>query len=542
MARMLRSRSTWQASRTRLRWQWRRIERALPESARRGMPWGTSLLAHALLLFVMAVFIRYVNHTEETELSISTSLGQLADDVTSLTPGDQAGDPFTTLQSDEPPSLPRDLTKLDDTVIAVAELPPSVRLGPVLDLTPDSILSDAGSNAAGAVFASSSPPGLSSPFTGRSGAEKARLIRREGGTLESEKAVERGLEWIARHQRPDGGWGLDTRAMCSDPPCPERESMGSDTAATGLALLPLLGAGHTHTKAGRYQQTIARGLAWLLNAQQPDGLLFLGESQHAAMYSHAIATMAICEAYALTQDKRLRAPAQRAVGYMTRVQHVQGGWRYAPMTEGDTSVHGWMLFALRSADIGKIGVPRRTIRQAARFLDKVSTDKSRSTYAYMPGHGTSHTMTAEALVCRQILGWRRDFPPLLQGAAIVAAHLEQSEERNIYYWYYGTQLLHNMRDKTWPRWNEKMRESLIATQVQGLGCDRGSWDSMTPSPDAWGKRAGRLYTTSLSLLTLEVYYRYLPLYRDQGGPIEGGDDDALADASEPAATPEVDSP
>src|SRR5262249_10465004 len=91
--------------------------------------------------------------------------------------------------------------------------------------------------------------------------------------------------------------------------------------------------------------------------------------------------------------------------------------------------------------------------------------------------------------------------------------LKESTNRNIYYWYYATQLLHNMRNKEWPRWNVKLREALIRTQVTGVGCDRGSWDPFNPQPDEWGQKAGRLYETALTILTLEVYYRYLPLYR-----------------------------
>jgi hypothetical protein len=149
-------------------------------------------------------------------------------------------------------------------------------------------------------------------------------------------------------------------------------------------------------------------------------------------------------------------------------------------------------------------------------------------------------MTAEALVCRQLLGWRRESPGLLQGSAYIADDLANSSERNIYYWYYATQLLHNMRDKHWKEWNQTMREGLIATQVKGNGCASGSWDPQDPAPDTWGSRAGRLFTTSLSLLTLEVYYRYLPLYRDQGGAIEGDAED-LAVENE-ASDVEADAP
>jgi len=145
-------------------------------------------------------------------------------------------------------------------------------------------------------------------------------------------------------------------------------------------------------------------------------------------------------------------------------------------------------------------------------------------------------MTAEALLSRQYLGWPRDYPPLIKGASQVARHLEVSADRNIYYWYYATQLLHNMQNKDWEKWNVRVREGLIKMQVGGIGCDRGSWDPIHPQPDKWASgplSAGRLYLTSLSLLTLEVYYRYLPLYR----PSDEDADPKAANAGEPAEAP-----
>jgi hypothetical protein len=190
-----------------------------------------------------------------------------------------------------------------------------------------------------------------------------------------------------------------------------------------------------------------------------------------------------------------------------------GGWRYRPGDTGDTSVLGWQMFALRSARLAGLQVPRNVLKGCKVFLDDAATDSSKVTYAYQPGRGGSYVMTAEALLARQYLGWPRDFPPLVKGVAHVAQHLKESPERNIYYWYYATQLLHNMQNKEWPRWNNKLREALVRTQMTGPGCDRGSWDPFVPQTDTWGRSAGRLYETALSLLTLEVYYRYLPLYR-----------------------------
>ena len=130
-------------------------------------------------------------------------------------------------------------------------------------------------------------------------------------------------------------------------------------------------------------------------------------------------------------------------------------------------------------------------------------------------------MINEAILTRQYLGWPRDFPPLLKGVAHVVVDLEHSTERNIYYWYYATQLLHNMQNLAWKEWNPRIRNGLISMQVTTSGCARGSWDPNKPQRDRWGGEAGRHYTTAVSLLTLEVYYRYLPLYRAKDQMLPG---------------------
>ena len=339
----------------RARWLWRKIERQLPTWLSRSLPWGSSLLVHAVALFFMAVVIRFVNEADLKKPAGFDTVGQLQEDVTSSKDSDQSGDSFTSIASDEPPSMPKDLTKIDETVTAVAELPDTVQLGPELNLEPSiepgEIQRELAESGAGLTSVAGVGQGkgttMTAPMLGRSGAERANLVRREGGSVESEKAVERGLDFLARHQREDGGWSLDTTVACSPPGCPKRPAMESDVAATGLALLPMLGAGNTHTQKGRYQLTVRRGLGWLLEAQQEDGMMFTGGQGNAMMYSHCIATLVLCESYALTRDRSLRLPAEKAVGFIIRAQHAGGGWRYRPMEEGDTCVFGWAIFALK---------------------------------------------------------------------------------------------------------------------------------------------------------------------------------------------------
>lgn len=476
--------------------------------------WGTSILLHAAGLLLLALYF-YAHTGGPADREIQAAIpSQLTEDLLSLTASDHAGDPFTTLKTDEIPSLSLEPAPPDVKTTNQPALPTLSQFTPELmapDLATEQVrVPGKGKGMAMALHVE----GLSAPFSGRQGMARAKLVRREGGTVRSEKAVEDGLDWLVRHQRPDGSWALNFHGQCQGAGCPEQFCLESETAATGLALLPLLGAGHIHTVKTRYQANVRKGLEWLVEHQQTSGELYINGGGTARMYSHAIAAMALCEAYGISGEPKLRRPAQRALNFIVAAQNLQdGGWRYAPGQAGDTSVFGWQMFALRSARLAGLQVPRNVAKGCRLFLDLAAVDESRTMYAYQPGRGASPVMTAEALLTRQYLGWPRDFPPLIKGASHVAADLEQSAERNIYYWYYATQLLHNMKSKEWPRWNSRVRDGLIAMQVTGNGCDRGSWDPFTPEPDRWGRTAGRHFVTALSLLTLEVYYRYLPLYQ-----------------------------
>ena len=497
--------------------------------------WGGSVLLHAVLLLILALIL-YASGRDRKGDGRGQFAGQLLEDLTSLVPSDHAGDPFTTLKSEEPPSLSLEPPKADETAINQPMLPDLARFtpdlaGPELTRTPDfaasvdsaknprlKLAKEGAARSLSTVVSGLHAEDLTAPFSGRDVAARARLVRREGGTVKSEAAVEAGLNWIARHQKTDGGWALNYHGQCQGG-CPPETCIESETAATGLALLPLLGAGHTHTAKSRYQTNIRGGLNWLVTHQQPNGDLYVGGSSIMAhLYSHAIGTMALCEAYGLTKDATLRAPAQYAINFIEQSQSADGGWRYAPGQAGDTSVFGWQMFALRSARLSGLKVSKTVLRGCRNYLDAAAADQKKITYSYLPGRPLTPVMTAEALLSRQYLGWQRDYPPLVKGAGMVAVHLEESNERNIYYWYYATQLLHNMQNKDWERWNVKVRDGLVSMQTGGDGCDRGSWHPNSPQPDVWASSAGRagagrLFLTALSTLTLEVYYRFLPLYQ-----------------------------
>jgi hypothetical protein len=349
---------------------------------------------------------------------------------------------------------------------------------------------------------------ISAALAARDPRIRVEMVRREGGTTLTEAAVSRGLRWIAKQQLEDGSWSLRGHDGGA--------GLESRASATGMALLAFLGAGQTHL-VGHYQGEVSLGLRWLLDHQGEDGDLRAGSDHQAGMYAHGQAAIALCEAFALTGDEKLRGPAEKAIRYIASAQYSDGGWRYSPEEPlnppgGDTSVVGWQLMALQSARAARLDVPDYTLELANQFLDRVEHDGG-ATYSYRPEEQPTATMTAEALLCRMYLGWKRETPGIRDGVRYLAEqNLPDANNWNIYYWYYGTLTMHNFNDADFDTWHRKMRKILIESQST-KGCSEGSWDPVHPSVDTWGEQGGRLMMTSLNTLTLEVYYRCMPLFQ-----------------------------
>jgi len=353
---------------------------------------------------------------------------------------------------------------------------------------------------------------ISPAFSMRKENIRQKVTETLGGSDQSEKAVEAGLQWLARHQHTDGRWSIHQfQLQCRDHQCTGHGSFDSDTAATGLALLAFYGAGYTQQE-GRHQESVARGLRWLVDQQKPDGDLFSGKVEFVWLYSHGMAAIVLCEAYGMTKDANLRDPAEKALQFIIDSQHTDfGGWRYRPRFESDTSVSGWQVMALKSGEMAGLRVPQTVYDGVGNWLDSVESKKSPGHFAYHPTKPASLAMTAEGLLMRQYLGSRRDDAKLKAGADYLQQHLPQLESRDVYYWYYATQVMFHMQGEYWENWNDSLRDQLVNTQLKEGG-PAGSWSPDRPTRDKWDTAGGRLYVTCLNLLMLEVYYRHLPLY------------------------------
>ena len=360
-------------------------------------------------------------------------------------------------------------------------------------------------------------------LSGRGKDARSQLAKANGASGESEESVDLALEWIVKHQLPNGSWSFDH----TEGPGNFRQTAGAGTkseakiGATAMALLPLLGAGHTHI-SGEYQEAVKKGFEFLKKAGQRRGKYGISYSEPGGdLYSHGLATIALCECHAMTYDRELEPYAQGAIDFTTYAQDPRGGgWRYKPQERGDTSAVGWQLMALKSAKISHLETKPRTWKLANAFLDSVS-DSRGAEYGYLskPGRRGSPTLTSIGLLCRMYLGWKQDRPGLVDGMDRIAQEGPDTEYGiNMYYNYYATQAMsHMFKGKPeWTKWNIEMRDFLVSTQRRE-GDERGSWHFATQNPNKqtannWSKRGGRLYDTALSCMTLEVYYRFLPIY------------------------------
>ena len=468
--------------------------------------WLISAIFHAILLLIFGLLA--VPGSGQPTITITTT----------LSPEDREGeeliweaDPLVAWEMPDP--VPP--TALE--VAAVEELMGNVDLPlpPADPPAPNAPLgAETSSNQPQVLPPAMQPGGL---LSGRNPNFRRTLALERGGSEETEAAVALGLAWLARHQNANGSWSLDKFHMAPKATSGAVDGLGSvysDTAATAMALMAFLGAGQTH-KQGQYQDVVRAGLRWLVYNQGPDGDLRGPGSGR--MYAHGMASIVLCEAFAMTGDDNLRVPAQRAIDFIVRAQHPAGGWRYEPGQAGDTSIVGWQLMALQSGRLHyHLHVPDNTLRLAENFLDSVKCDYSGATYGYMPGHSASPAMTAEALLCRLYLGWPPNHRAIRAGVQwLLSEHLPSLRHPDIYYWYYGTQVMHHVGGQAFRKWNYAMRPILLELQEKS-GRNAGSW----PPLGAWSSQGGRIFMTSLAICILEVYYRHMPLNRAEAIEID----------------------
>jgi hypothetical protein len=362
-----------------------------------------------------------------------------------------------------------------------------------------------------------------------------------GGGSKTEAAVQAGLAWLRDHQSPEGYWDAD-EFMNYDRYPEKAASTGAgspshDVGLTGLALLAFLGNNHT-TQSGEYRKQVSDGINWLTSVQDKSSGLYGEEVGNATLYNHAIATMAVGEAQYMVRSPVRARQLQKSASLILNAQNPYNAWRYTlePNGDNDTSITGWMVFALKTADEAGAKIPNDTFRGALEFFDTM-TDKSTGRTGYAMGDGGgpggrpsrvkiylerfppehSEALTAVALLCQEFLTdttevrrWsdHENYELLKKQADLIAACPPVWDEEggtcDMYYWYYATFAMNQWGGSHWKSWKKAIERAVLPNQHQGKDNLTGSWDPVGP----WGEDGGRVYSTAICTLILEVYYRY----------------------------------
>jgi hypothetical protein len=455
------------------------------------------------------------------------------------------GDRDLEAEEEGPPvelEVPTDAAEASDDVNQMQEMLAVTQLADV-DLSPETLNIKFDTGVGEAVAAEEAKGGgMTSSGAATAGAMGARskAIGMFGGTPSSEAAVEAALDWLARHQAEDGGWGFN-HSFTPGCTCANSGTSEGRTGATGAALLTYFGAGYTFADGPR-AETIRRALQFLLKSLNinPAGYADLkgGDEGNGGIYQHGLATAALCEALAvdrvlmrmIQKDKTVRFidPAgneikykdlknlgevlqnacQLTVNYLAFHQDPKGGgWGYQPKSAGDTSILGWQVMALISGRSEKVVAPSATWNGINSYLNAV---KSNSGYAYRTGQAPKKSTTAIGVLCRMYTGASRS--KALKESVIYLGNQGPSLGE-MYYNYYATQAMFAWGDdkkeggeKLWTQWNDKTRDMLVKLQAKD-GHQQGSWIS------TGHQEGGRHFATCLAAMTLEIYYRKLPVYQ-----------------------------
>jgi len=454
-------------------------QRWLPLTLRETPSWLISLTVHVAIILLLAL----IPLSDKIRTSIAFYAG--------MSEAQDVGEEMTVFET------PADSSELEASQALAAMPDLSLNELVVPDFTPSITRSDL-----------LVPVSLTNGLRGRTGPMKDALLRAYGGTQGTEDAVEAGLKWLARNQRSDGSWSLVG-------PYNDGGVTENKPAATAMALLAFMGAGNTH-QSGAYQENVLKGIGMVKKFQDKEGFFAEQSVGNQRTYGQAQCTIAICELYGMTGDPELREIAQKAVRYAEKAQGKNGGWRYAPRENGDTSVTGWYVMALISARMAGLDVDSEVLEKVQAFLDtvqrygrttQVNPDGER--YAYQSYSIATPSMTAEGMLCRLYLGWNTKDPRIESGSEFLCSQPISADKGRIsyYYWYYATTSLHHIGGQFWKEWNETMKEVLPALQIRS-GKEKGSWSADGDPHEGGG---GRLYSTCLAIYCLESYYRHLPL-------------------------------
>ena len=521
----------------------------------RNMPcWALSALLHLILIVFFISMVRETTRKKEVDVPIAVAVPPAP--ATQAKPPPYDPTRKRDVQRTARVPGPKD-PKIKDPVVLkreVEEVAVDMPQGTSLDnLTNVNLENSSAGNQTGINDAIGLGGGVAGAYGERWG--KGSLSR-EGGSEGTEDCVRAALEWLRRHQSPDGSWKCQEYIEQCKKACQNIDSARygdgrgmkeHDVGVTALAMLAFAGYGHTHRDGvyDEYVTCLQKAVNYLksvqVHSEDPSTNGRYGPlSGNEWIYDHAIATMAMCEILVMSNDViGLKKSVTDAVKFCLRAQNDGRGWRYGVKPgENDTSVTGWMVLALKTAKNARLDIPKeefeRAFAGALNWFNHATSSNGKTGYVG-PGDAGSmlgvnnkagelypyskelSCMTAVGVLCRIFSGEKRQSPTIREGVKILMMQRPRWQEQkgralstiNMYYWYYGSYALFQYGGEDWKKWNEDMQKALITTQRQDpkrqtLIDEDGSWDPI----DEWGLAGGRVYATAIGAMTLEVYYRF----------------------------------
>ena len=351
---------------------------------------------------------------------------------------------------------------------------------------------------------------LPEPYRLRSLPAQNEVAEALGGSVTATASVDAALAWLAAAQEDDGSWdpsslGRRPRTQSGRPrPGRCRRGCGYGHHRAGDSGVPRKrpDAPRGHVSQERPART-GVSPAESRVGRQPVGPARL----YAKMYCHGMASLALSEALAMTGDVRIRPHVERAVEFTVSAQHsISGGWRYQPGDQGDMSQFGWQVMALKSASLAGIPIPQKTREGMLHFLQRCEHGLHGGLAGYKPGSTAfaGHDRRSPGLPLLPRPGTRSNAGHRSLRLSVGGTAAARSAQRVLLVLRHAGAV--PGPGEAWTKWNAALQRQLLPLQRTD-GPLAGSWDPDT----VWGSYGGRVYTTAMAALSLEVYYRYLPL-------------------------------
>lgn len=309
-----------------------------------------------------------------------------------------------------------------------------------------------------------------------------------------QRAVDRGLEWLAAQQSRMGHWNAGYQRY--------------PTAMTALAGIALLAEGSTTTQ-GKYSANIRRAVDYLTERSRANGLIGDPLRDDRYTYGHGFSMLFLSQVLGEEEDEDRRQQLidvlARAVVFSGRAQTTAGGWGYVSAKDGHDFDEGsttiTQVQGLRGCRNAGIPVPKEIIDKAVTYIQKCTGNDGGVQYNSKGGGGRP-AITAAALACLFNAGEydNKYVPKLLD---YCCRHLDNISNQSFGHWhyahYYYAQVLYREGGKKWEDYRKRIFQQIVAD----AGPD-GSWNQ---------GYIGTVYTTAINLTILQLPKAALPIYQ-----------------------------